>query len=141
MSEAPLIIHASCVAVNGAGLLILGPSGAGKSGLALQLMAFGAALVADDRTLLRRAGADIIADAPPQIAGRIEARGIGILNATPYGPVRLRAIVDLAQPEGERLPPLRTMALLDKEIPLIYKGEGPYFAAALMQYLKGDRSA
>lgn len=141
MNDAPLIIHASCVAVNGAGLLILGPSGAGKSGLALQLMAYGAVLVADDRTMLHRVGDDIIADAPPTIAGRIEARGIGILTATPHGPVALRAIVDLAQPEPDRLPPLRVMPLLDKEIPLIYKGEGPYFAAALMQYLKGDRTA
>ena len=37
-------------ASDGRGLLILGPSGAGKSALALQLIALGARLVADDRT-------------------------------------------------------------------------------------------
>jgi len=42
-------IHASCVAVDGKGLLITGASGSGKSALALQLMAFGAHLIADDR--------------------------------------------------------------------------------------------
>ena len=41
-------LHASCIAVHGRGVLILGPSGAGKSSLALQLMALGADLVADD---------------------------------------------------------------------------------------------
>ncbi len=46
------IVHASCVAFGGAGVLILGPSGSGKSALALALMGLGAALVADDRVLL-----------------------------------------------------------------------------------------
>ena len=41
-------LHASFVAINGRGVLILGPSGAGKSALALQLIAFGAKLVAGD---------------------------------------------------------------------------------------------
>ena len=36
------LVHASCVAVDGKGLLILGPSGAGKSALALALIAMGA---------------------------------------------------------------------------------------------------
>ena len=47
-------LHASAVALDGRGALLLGASGAGKSGLALRLMALGARLVADDRVLLRR---------------------------------------------------------------------------------------
>ncbi|MEF9600929.1 HPr kinase/phosphatase C-terminal domain-containing protein, partial [Paracoccus sp. PXZ] len=74
-----MILHASCIAHRGRGLLILGPSGAGKSTLALEMMAFGATLVADDRTILRREGGRIVADAPDSIRGRIEARGVGIL--------------------------------------------------------------
>ena len=52
-----MILHATCVAVDGRGLLILGPSGSGKSALALQLIALGAQLVADDRTRVSRRGA------------------------------------------------------------------------------------
>ena len=48
-----------------------GPSGAGKSSLALQLMAWGADLVADDRTLLReRSDGAIEALAPPTLPPR-----------------------------------------------------------------------
>ena len=98
-----MILHASCIAHRGRGLLILGPSGAGKSTLALEMMAFGAGLVADDRTLLRRDGDRIIADSPPAIRGRIEARRVGILNARAVGPVPLVLAVDLGQAETDRL--------------------------------------
>ncbi|WP_369011391.1 HPr kinase/phosphorylase, partial [Escherichia ruysiae] len=100
-----MIQHASCIPHRERGLLILGPSGAGKSVLALQMMALGAALVADDRTVLRREGGRILADAPDSIRGRIEARGVGILHAAPHGPVELALAVDLARPEPDRLPP------------------------------------
>ncbi|MDA3887407.1 MAG: serine kinase, partial [Allgaiera sp.] len=62
--EGESILHASCVALDGRGVLILGPSGAGKSGLALQLMALGARLVADDRTRLNPRAGRLIARAP-----------------------------------------------------------------------------
>lgn len=80
-------LHATTVAIEGRGLVILGPSGAGKSTLALELMATGAVLVADDRTDLARQGDALIASVPQALAGRIEARGIGILGAREYGPV------------------------------------------------------
>lgn len=57
------ILHASCVALDGRGLLILGPSGSGKSALALELMALGADLVADDRTEIEGQGPDLVAAA------------------------------------------------------------------------------
>ena len=69
-----MIVHASCVALGGRGVLILGGSGAGKSGLALQLMAYGAALVSDDRTILSNRDGALQAAAPDTIRGRIEAR-------------------------------------------------------------------
>ena len=46
------ILHATCIAWQGRGVLIRGPSGSGKSALALGLMAHGAVLVADDRVKL-----------------------------------------------------------------------------------------
>ncbi|MEO1532556.1 MAG: serine kinase, partial [Pseudomonadota bacterium] len=45
-------LHASAVALGERGLLILGPSGAGKTRLALELVALGAELVADDRVIV-----------------------------------------------------------------------------------------
>jgi HPr kinase/phosphorylase len=50
------LLHASTVAFGrDGGILILGPSGAGKSTLALRLIAAGAQLVADDRTIVMAA--------------------------------------------------------------------------------------
>ena len=77
----PVLLHASCVAISGRGVLIIGPSGSGKSALALQLMAFGASLVADDQTELTVQGGTLIARCPPTMSGLIEARGLGILRA------------------------------------------------------------
>lgn len=93
------------------GLLILGASGAGKSGLALEMMARGAVLVADDRTVLRREAGGLVADAPDSLRGLIEARGVGILRARAHGPVTLALAVDLARAEPERLPPDRRIDL------------------------------
>ena len=78
---ASLVVHASCVAAGERGLLIMGKSGAGKSALALQLIAFGAALVADDRVALTIEDDTLIARCPGQaIRGMIEARGFGLLH-------------------------------------------------------------
>ncbi len=135
-------IHATTVAFGNRGLAILGPSGAGKSGLALQLMALGAELVADDRTVLARRGRELSAAAPATIAGRIEARGIGIL-ASPIrtGGVPLAAAVDLAQPETERLPPFRSVTFLGISVDLVLALPGPYFPAALRHYMLHGRVA
>lgn len=133
-------IHASAVAQAGRGLLILGASGAGKSALALDMMARGAALVADDRVILTREGAALIGACPPQLAGRIEARGVGILNAAPAGPVPLALVVDLDRTEPDRLPPLRHLSLLGVALPLVLGAGSPHLGAALRQLLLAGRS-
>ena len=133
-------VHASCVALEGRGLLILGASGRGKSALALELMAMGAALVADDRVILRREGEALIATAPEAIAGRIEARFVGILNAVPAGPVALALALDLDRTEAERLPPRRSVNLLGISLPLVHNSETRHFPAAILQYLRAGRS-
>lgn len=135
-----MILHASCIAHRGRGLLILGGSGAGKSTLALRMMAHGAALVADDRTLLRQEGARIIADAPDSLRGLIEARGIGILHARAHGPVDLALAVDLDRPEPERLPPDRRFALFDRDLPLVLGAGRVHLASMLLQYLDCGRA-
>jgi hypothetical protein len=76
-------IHATCIAIGKAGVLLLGESGAGKSDLALRLIDDGAALVADDRTELYLARGRLWARAPSSIAGLIEVRGLGVI-AMPF---------------------------------------------------------
>lgn len=101
-------------------VLLRGPPGSGKSDLALRLIDGGAHLVADDQTELRRSGTDLVASAPPTIAGHIEIRGVGILPcpAAPIAPLRL--VVDLVAPdEVERLPEARSCHYLDCDVPLI----------------------
>ncbi len=130
-------LHASCVALDGRGVLILGRSGAGKSSLALELMALGARLVADDRTVLHPGNGAPVASCPPTILGRIEARGLGILAADPAPPVPVVLVVDLDTPEAERLPPRRFRDLVGHPVSVLHNpGTGP-FAAAIVQYLRG----
>lgn len=128
------------MALSGRAVLITGPSGAGKSGLALQLMAFGAALVADDRTVLTVEDGALIAACPAAIAGRIEARGVGILNAIAEGPAEVSLAVDMGTLEVDRLPPRREAEWLGLAVPLLHKRETPCFAAAVWQYLKAGRA-
>ena len=136
------ILHASCVALDALnGVLILGPSGAGKSTLALQLMAYGAHLVADDRVALRTYGPDVVASAPESISGLIEARGVGILRAQSLRSARIRLVVDLSRDETERLPPKRETNLLDRFLPLVLRVQHGHLDLAVLQWLKGGRHA
>lgn len=135
-----IILHASCVRMGMEAILILGASGTGKSSLALTLMGMGAELVADDRTILRRAGNRLIADAPASIRGRVEARGIGILSASAAGPTPLCLIVDLDQSETERLPPRREMALSGVTLPVVLGPSRPALAPALRQLMLAGRA-
>ena len=114
-------IHASCVAIGGAGVLLLGPSGAGKSDLALRLIDDGARLIADDRVILSAGKGVLSARAPETIRGLIEIRGVGIiaLPARRSAPVRLAVMLGR---EGPRLPAPRSYACpfrLTREVPLI----------------------
>jgi HPr kinase/phosphorylase len=132
-------LHASAVAVGGKGLLILGPSGAGKSGLALRLMALGAELVADDRVLLERRGAGLVAKPPDALAGLIEARGIGLVRVANLPESRIVLAVDLAEPPAARLPHLREITWHGVAIELISGAGAPNLHQVLYVILQGGR--
>lgn len=133
-------MHASCVALAGRAALIVGRSGSGKSALALQLMALGAELVADDVTELRRLPEALSASAPPALIGLVEARGMGLLAAEHARSALVALVVDLDEAEGRRHPPARTTTIGGVELPLIRKVEGAHFPAAVLQRLKGGRA-
>lgn len=88
MAAAVELVHATCIALDGRGVLIRGPSGSGKSDLALRCLAHGpsgliahaATLIADDQVALERVGDLVFARAPTSIHGKIEVRGQGIVQ-------------------------------------------------------------
>ena len=88
-------LHASCVDIDGRAVLIAGRSGTGKSDLALRLIDRGARLVSDDYTIVRRVEGRLLAKAPPNIEGKIEVRGLGILSFERVADVPVALLVDL----------------------------------------------
>ena len=135
-------VHATCVAIDGAGVLLLGPPGSGKSDLALRLICDrsghlpekvedGPILVSDDRVLLRAEGGDVRASPPDTIAGRLEVRGVGVLSL-PYVPdVAVALAVELVPPDQvPRIPDRRPVALTKDgaSVPLIHLA--PFEASA-----------
>ncbi len=130
------LVHGTAVASGPAGLLITGRAGAGKSRLALELMAFGATLVADDQVVLARKPGGLLMSAPAALEGRVEARGIGILTRD-AAPAWLRVVVDMDQVETGRLPEPREVTVSDERVRLIRRVETPAFAAMVYVLLKG----
>lgn len=103
-------VHASCVLLDEAGVLIRGPSGAGKSALCLTLLdrffleGRHARLVGDDRVRLEAHHGRLVARPHPALAGLIEIRGLGPRRLVTHAPAAVvRLVVDLVA-AVERLP-------------------------------------
>jgi len=112
-------LHASTVALDGRAVLISGPSGSGKSDLALRLLDRGFVLVSDDQTVVKKDGDRLIATAPPTIAGKLEVRGIGIIDMERAENVPIALAVELTS-EIQRLPDdSRERLILGVHLPLI----------------------
>jgi RNase adaptor protein for sRNA GlmZ degradation len=119
-SEPPCLVHATAVAIDGAGVLLLGPSGAGKSDLALRLIDEGAAFIADDQVVLGVSAAGLMAAAPASLAGLIEIRGVGIRRCPTIPGAILRLVVELVAPQTvDRLPEATSIELAGVALPLI----------------------
>ena len=100
-------------------MLITGPSGSGKSDLALRLLDRAFTLVSDDQTILKRDGDRLLATAPPTIAGKLEVRGIGIIEMEWSSDVPVALIVELTS-DIQRIPDdSRERPILGVRLPLI----------------------
>jgi serine kinase of HPr protein (carbohydrate metabolism regulator) len=112
-------IHASTVAIDGRAVLITGPSGSGKSDLTLRLLDRGFTLVSDDQTIVKRDGDRLLANAPLNIAGKLEIRGIGIVDMERVSDIPVALIAELTS-DIQRLPDdSRERPVLGVNLPLI----------------------
>lgn len=126
-----VLLHATCISLDGRGVLIEGPPGSGKSDLALQLIDLPghglgtklklARLVSDDQVLIERRQQDLIARPPPAIASLLEIRGFGIFQVPSEASAKLVLSV-LLKPRDqiERMPQQELVfRALGLEIPLV----------------------
>jgi len=132
-------LHGSAVAVGEHALLITGTAGAGKTTLALEMIALGAELVADDRVAVRPDGAGRLwLSPPPGISGLVEMRGFGLVRFAARPRVALKLIADLDHSETERLPPWRERVLSGIACPVMLCKGRLSLAAALTCLLRAD---
>jgi hypothetical protein len=122
-------VHATAIAVGRRGVLIRGPSGSGKSDLALRclmlapsaLLPDSVKLIADDQVALSNERGALVATAPPTLRGKIEVRGVGIVEVAVAAQCEIVLVADLIS-EGpiERLPdPWPKVLIAGFAVPLI----------------------
>ncbi len=119
-----LILHATSLSLMVGpawrGVLIVGPSGIGKSDLALRAMQAGCQLVSDDYSCVWISGGHLYAAPPESIDGKMEIRGLGIMDDTPRRPLTRVDLVALAQTDPvDRLPESEITPVLGRNIPTI----------------------
>ncbi len=136
MTLDPTNLHATCVDIDGRGVLILGPSGAGKSTLAIHLITLGARLVSDDRCCVIARDGVLIVTRPATLPKGIEARGIGILNAPMCDETRVCYVLDLERAPASRYPDPQSIEISGVHIPVISKTGLDGFAHSLYLLLK-----
>lgn len=120
-------LHATTISLRGRGVMIMGESGAGKTELALTLIERAAsrgkkaALVADDRTLLKVEGSQLIARAPANLAGGVEIRGAGLFRVEYVDQISLDLVVKLVEKaQAERYPSGQTWRFENIDIPQLF---------------------
>ena len=112
-------VHASSVAIRGRGVLIGGRPGTGKSDLAFRLVDRGALLISDDYTIVRRVKGVALAAAPATIIGKIELRGVGIVELETAQQVPVALLVDLDERPERQPEPGETRLVAGVAIPVL----------------------
>lgn len=86
-------LHGVLIEIFGLGVLLAGRSGVGKSELALEMLARGHRLIADDAAEFERApDGRVVGRCPPVLYGFLEVRGLGVLHVgRMFGEPALRA--------------------------------------------------
>lgn len=145
-------LHGTCVSIGGKGVLILGSPGAGKSDLALRLIDQPGAglsgtprrarLVADDQVTIIRHGDGLAATAPAALRGKLEIRGLGIVELPVEASAPLVLAIRLADCAAiERLPdvPCAGFEALGVGLPLVLidpsKASAPARVRAALDWL------
>src|SRR5882757_1301838 len=141
----PSTIHASADLVGAKAVLIRGPSGSGKSRLAWDLVQAGtrgdlpfARLVADDRAYVEAHGSRLLVRPAPQLAGMIEVHGLGIRRLA-YEPVAaIGWVIDLASPDGGRMPgkEARETTVLEAALPRLSVASGMTALPLVLAWLR-----
>ena len=114
------IMHATCVDINGSGVLIVGHSGSGKSSLAINLLALGSKLVADDQCEIIKNNNRFCVSKPVSLPKSIEIRGIGLVSVPMVVETSLDWVVDMDEAETERMPDLRFTEIGGYRVPTVF---------------------
>ena len=130
----PQMLHATAVAIDGNGVLLIGPSGSGKSDLALRLIDRGAMLISDDAVELSVTGKQPMLAAAPNIAGKLEIRGVGICAVDTASCAPLRMVAELAT-DVDRMPDATvTTVMAGFDVPLLKLVPFEVSAAIKLEY-------
>ena len=115
MSHTPTVhtptVHATAVLIGPRAVLIRGPSGAGKSRLALALLDAATAgqlpfarLIGDDRCHVEARHGRLLVRPATELAGLIEAHGLGIRRLAHEPVAVVGLVIDLAAEDAGRMP-------------------------------------
>jgi HPr kinase/phosphorylase len=96
-------IHGTAVDIDGWAVLLTGQSGSGKSDLAMRMIDRGAQLVGDDYVELHDSFGLPQVRPTERLAGKLEVRGIGIIEVEYRAASSLMLVVELGE-DGERIP-------------------------------------
>lgn len=122
-------VHGTSVNIDGKGVLLRGSPGSGKSDLALRLIDSGATLVSDDYTEIHLTQRSVVLRAPQTIQGKIEVRGLGLMEIPFVDNIPLRLIFDLVPfQQIERMPVAEFFEIENTKIPVLLID--PFMASA-----------